>query len=92
MNLSHHQQHQLRRIQTGLLRADPQLTAVLGIFGRGSVAVRCLVNPVTLCGSRGVFFVDASGQIWMPADRDQQSRPVMPQRLKSGCPTRHRTI
>ena len=33
MSLSHHQQHQLHRIETGLLRSDPQLTAMLGIFG-----------------------------------------------------------
>jgi hypothetical protein len=33
----------------------------------------------TLCCSRNVFFVAASGQIWMAADRDQQSRPVVPQ-------------
>ena len=41
---------------------------------RGSVVVRYLVSPVTLCGSREVFFVAASGQIWLIADRDQQSR------------------
>ena len=34
MSLSHHQQHQLHRIETGLLRSDPQLTAMLGIFGK----------------------------------------------------------
>ena len=34
MSLSHHQQHQLHRIETGLLRSDPQLTAMLGISGR----------------------------------------------------------
>jgi hypothetical protein len=34
MSLSHHQQHQLHRIETGLLRSDPQLTAMLGIFFR----------------------------------------------------------
>ena len=34
MSLSHHQQHQLHRIEAGLLRADPQLAAMLGIFGR----------------------------------------------------------
>ena len=34
MILSHHQQHQLQRIETGLLRSDPQLTAMLGIFGK----------------------------------------------------------
>ncbi len=34
MSLSHRQQHQLHRIETGLLRSDPQLTAMLGIFGR----------------------------------------------------------
>ena len=31
---SHRQQHQLQRIETGLLRSDPQLTAMLGIFGK----------------------------------------------------------
>ena len=34
MSLSHHQQHQLHRIETGLLRSDPQLTEMLGIFGK----------------------------------------------------------
>jgi len=34
MILSHHQQHQLQRIETGLLGSDPQLTAMLGIFGK----------------------------------------------------------
>ena len=34
MSFSHHQQHQLHRIETGLLRADPQLAAMLGIFGK----------------------------------------------------------
>ena len=34
MSLSHHQQHQLYRIETGLLRADPQLAEMLGIFGK----------------------------------------------------------
>ena len=34
MSLSRHQQHQLHRIQAGLLRADPQLAAMLGIFGK----------------------------------------------------------
>jgi hypothetical protein len=33
MSLSHYQQHQLHRIETGLLRSDPQLGAMLGIFG-----------------------------------------------------------
>ena len=33
MSLSHHQQHQLYRIETGL-RADPQLAEMLGIFGK----------------------------------------------------------
>ncbi len=37
MSLSHRQQHQLHRIETGLLRSDPQLTAMLGVFGRLSV-------------------------------------------------------
>jgi hypothetical protein len=34
MSLSHRQQHQLHRIETGLFRSDPQLTAMLGVFGR----------------------------------------------------------
>jgi hypothetical protein len=34
MSLSRRQQHQLHRIETGLLRSDPQFTAMLGIFGR----------------------------------------------------------
>ena len=34
MSLSHHQQRQLHRIETGLLQADPQLAAMLGIFGK----------------------------------------------------------
>src|SRR6476659_8146611 len=34
MSLSHHQQRQLHRIETGLLRADPQLAEMLGIFGK----------------------------------------------------------
>lgn len=34
MSLSHYQRHQLYRIETGLLRTDPQLAAMLGIFGR----------------------------------------------------------
>ena len=34
MGLSHHQQRQLHRIESGLLGADPQLTAMLGLFGK----------------------------------------------------------
>src|SRR5258705_4853114 len=34
MSLSHHQQRQLYRIEPGLLGADPQLAAMLGIFGK----------------------------------------------------------
>ena len=34
MSLSHHQQHQLHRIETGLLGADPPLAEMLGIFGK----------------------------------------------------------
>jgi len=34
MSLSHHQQRQLHRIESGLLRADPQLAAMPGIFGK----------------------------------------------------------
>ena len=34
MSLSHHHQRQLYRIESGLLGADPQLAAMLGIFGK----------------------------------------------------------
>ena len=34
MSLSHHQQRQLYRIESGLLGADPRLAAMLGIFGK----------------------------------------------------------
>src|SRR5690242_13402231 len=34
MSLSHHQQRQLHRIESGLLQADPQLAAMLGLFGK----------------------------------------------------------
>ena len=34
MSLSHHHQRQLYRIESGLLQADPQLAAMLGIFGK----------------------------------------------------------
>jgi hypothetical protein len=36
---------------------------------QGSVTVRRLANPVTLCDGHGFFFVAASGQIRMAADR-----------------------
>ena len=34
MSLSHHHQRQLYRIESGLLRADPTLAEMLGIFGK----------------------------------------------------------
>jgi hypothetical protein len=34
MSLSHHQQRQLHRNESGLLGADPQLAEMLGIFGK----------------------------------------------------------
>jgi hypothetical protein len=34
MSRSHYHQRQLYRIESGLLRADPQLAAMLGIFGK----------------------------------------------------------
>jgi DUF3040 family protein len=39
MSLSHHHQRQLYRIESGLLRADPQLAAMLGIFGKLSAGL-----------------------------------------------------
>jgi hypothetical protein len=38
MSLSHHHQRQLYRIESGLLQADPQLAAMLGIFGKLSAS------------------------------------------------------
>ena len=38
MSISHHQQHQLHRIETSLLRADPQLAEMLGVFGKLSAS------------------------------------------------------
>jgi hypothetical protein len=38
MSLRNHQQHQLHRIETGLLRADPQLAEMLGIFSKLSAS------------------------------------------------------
>ena len=38
MSLSHHQQRQLYRIETGLLQADPQLAEMLGVFGKLSAS------------------------------------------------------
>jgi hypothetical protein len=38
MSLSHHHQRQLYRIETGLLQADPQLAAMLGVFGELSAS------------------------------------------------------
>ena len=34
MSLSHHHQRQMYQIESGLLRADPQLAEMLGIFGK----------------------------------------------------------
>jgi hypothetical protein len=34
MSPSRRQQRQLHRIETGLVRSDPRLTAMLGVFGR----------------------------------------------------------
>jgi Protein of unknown function (DUF3040) len=38
MSLSHHHQRQLYRIESGLLQADPQLAAMLGLFGKLSAS------------------------------------------------------
>ena len=38
MSLSHHHERQLYRIASGLLRADPQLAEMLGIFGKLSAS------------------------------------------------------
>src|SRR5260370_4415569 len=38
MSRTHHQQRQLDRIESGLLQADPQLAAMLGIFGKLSAS------------------------------------------------------
>ena len=40
MSLSHHQRHQLYRIESRLLRSDPQLAAMLAVFARLSAGQR----------------------------------------------------
>jgi Protein of unknown function (DUF3040) len=38
MSLNHRQLHRLHRIESGLLRSDPQLAAMLAMFGRLSAS------------------------------------------------------
>ena len=54
-----------RRAGMGVLRVARSTGTPLDwdIVGRGSVAVRWLVNAVTFCDDHEVFFVAASGQI-----------------------------
>jgi hypothetical protein len=40
MSLTHRERHQLYRIESGLLRSDPQLTAMLTVFARLSAGQR----------------------------------------------------
>ena len=40
MSLTYRERHQLYRIESGLLRSDPQLTAMLGVFARLSAGQR----------------------------------------------------
>jgi hypothetical protein len=40
MSLNHRQRRQLSRIEAGLLRSDPQLAAMLNVFGRLSAGQR----------------------------------------------------
>jgi hypothetical protein len=40
MSLNHHQQHQLYHIESGLLRSDPQLGAMLAVFAKLSAGQR----------------------------------------------------
>jgi hypothetical protein len=40
MSLTHRERHQLYRIESGLLRSDPQLTAMLAVFARLSAGQR----------------------------------------------------
>src|ERR1700691_3895822 len=40
MSLNHRQRHQLDRMEARLLRSDPQLAAMLAVFGRLSAAER----------------------------------------------------
>ena len=51
MSLSHRQQHQLHRIETGLLRSDPQLAAMLGVFGRLSAGEAMPARPPSTPGT-----------------------------------------
>ena len=40
MSLTHHERHQLYRIEASLLRSDPQLSALLAVFARLSAGQR----------------------------------------------------
>jgi hypothetical protein len=40
MSLNHRQRHQLHRIEARMLRSDPQLVQMLGVFGRLSAGQR----------------------------------------------------
>jgi Protein of unknown function (DUF3040) len=40
MSLNYRQRHQLRRIEARMLRSDPQLVKMLGVFGRLSAGQR----------------------------------------------------
>jgi hypothetical protein len=54
MSLNHYQQHQLHRIETGLLRSDPQLAAMLGIFGKLSAGQAMPAREQMPCRQRSI--------------------------------------
>jgi len=64
MILSHHQQHQLQRIETGLLGSDPQLTAMLGIFGKLSAGQTMPARvAATVCPHPGTSAPAPAGEL-----------------------------
>ncbi len=63
MSLSHHHQRHLHRIETGLLRSDPQLAAMLGVFGRLS-AGEAMPAERTGCGRGADGRGDPAGQAY----------------------------
>jgi hypothetical protein len=52
MSLSRRQQHQLHRIETGLLRSDPQLTVMLGICRHPGPSAPAAAGELTAAQTR----------------------------------------
>lgn len=69
MSLNYHQQRQLDRIESRLLRSDPQLAAMLAMFGRLSAGQRMPVRE------------QASARL----DRVQQAAALIAKAVAAAC-------